>query len=168
MRDVAGLDRSAIASRLALIAIAMIGGYVSLGALAAQLSNYGVRPMTVAVAGMTLFIVVQVGIVLEWTGAAIPLWLAFGFLGTTGIIPYAALSQSFPAHLAGRVITGVNLLVFLAAFASQWVIGIIINLWPTTPQGGYAPAGYQAAFLLMLGLQTVGLIWYFISRSKAR
>jgi hypothetical protein len=84
----------------------------------------------------------------------------FGFLGTTGIISYAGLSQSFPLHLAGRVNTGVNLLVFITAFSAQWGIGAIINLWPRSHLGGYAPAGYQAGFAMMLCLETISLLWF--------
>ena len=70
------------------------------------------------------------------------------------------LTQAFPVHLAGRVNTAVNLLVFVATFAGQWAIGAIINLWPTGPGGSFAPAGFRAGFLLMLLLQMAGLIWY--------
>jgi len=87
----------------------------------------------------------------------------FGIFGTTGIIPYAVLSQSFPIHLSGRVNTGLNLLVFICAFAAQWGIGTIISLWPGTAAGGYSPPGYQAGFAMMLGLQVTALLWFFIT-----
>ena len=96
------------------------------------------------------------------------LWLLFGFFGTAGILAYAVLSQSFPTHLSGRVNTALNLLVFVAAFAAQWGIGSIIELWPTTVDGGYAPAGYQAAFGIMLVLQTLALIWFFLAGRKLK
>ena len=89
--------------------------------------------------------------------------MLFGIFGTTGIIPYAVLSQSFPIHLSGRVNTSLNLLVFICAFAAQWGIGTIISLWPGTAAGGYAPPGYQAGFAMMLCLQVVALLWFFIA-----
>jgi hypothetical protein len=90
------------------------------------------------------------------------LWICFGFFGTSNIITYASLSQSFPAHLSGRVTTGVNLLVFVAAFIGQWAIGAIIGLWPVGENGSYALPGYQAGFAVMLGTQVLCLIWFFI------
>jgi hypothetical protein len=87
----------------------------------------------------------------------------FGFFGSTGIIPYAVLSQSFPLHLSGRVNTALNLLVFVAAFSAQWGIGAIISLWPGTADGGYAPPGYQAAFAMMLSLQVMSVLWFIFS-----
>jgi len=100
---------------------------------------------------------------LEVRSWAMPLWILFGFSGTTGILSYASLSQNFPEHLTGRVTTGVNLLVFVAAFAGQWIIGVIINQWPVAADGGYAPEGYQTGFGLMLGLQLVSLFWFLLA-----
>lgn len=168
LRDVAVLDRGTVANYLALIAAAMIAGFILMGAAAERLGQLGVKPITVASFGMAVFMVLQGVIILEWTDAGLLVWMLFGFFGTTGILPYAVLSQSFPVQLAGRVITGLNVLVFIAAFAAQWGIGVLINLWPTTAVGGYAPEGYQAAFLMMLGLQTVGMIWYIGSAVHLR
>jgi hypothetical protein len=73
------------------------------------------------------------------------------------------LSQSFPLHLSGRVSTALNLLVFVAAFSAQWGIGAIINMWPGTADGGYAPAGYQAAFAMPLLLQLLAVLWFILA-----
>jgi len=94
------------------------------------------------------------------------LWVSFGFFGTAGIVPYAALSQSFPAALSGRVTTTLNLLVFVTAFVGQWGIGAIIGLWESTGDGRFATAGYQAAFAVVLGFQLLGLAWFVIYRDK--
>lgn len=160
LRDVAGLERGALSVVLLWTAGAMAFGYVTIGLVTEWLSRHGIRPMAVAVAGMTAFAGVQVLIVagsLEWTT---PVWLAFGCLGTSGVTSYAALTQQFPRALAGRVNTGLNLIVFVAAFAAQWGIGAVIGLWPPMAGGGFAAAGYRTAFGLMIGLQVVGLLWY--------
>jgi hypothetical protein len=113
---------------------------------------------------MTLFCVVQVALVMEWTGAVLPVWMAFGFLGTCGILSYAALPKGFAPELTGRVITGLNVFTFAGAFAAQWGIGAVINLFPAVAGGGYAPEGYQAAIGLMIALQALGLAWYLVFR----
>ena len=166
LRDVAGYSRMAVADTLFLIAVAMIAGFLSLGALAEFLSRRGIRPIVVAGFGMTLFMLVQLMLVLQVVSLTVPLWVLFGFFGTTNILPYAVLSQSFPAHLAGRANTGLNVFVFLAAFAGQWGIGAIIDLWSPLDGGLYQPQAYQAAFALMLGLQVISAIWFFISSAK--
>lgn len=160
LRDVAGFEREMVAHVLFMIASAMVTGFILMGAVAERLSRLGVKPIVVAATGMTAFMAVQSLIILEVTSWARTLWVLFGIFGTTGIIPYAVLSQSFPLQLSGRVNTGVNLLVFIAAFSAQWGIGAIINLWPGTGEGGYAPAGYQAGFAMMLCFQVISLLWF--------
>jgi len=168
MRDVAGLDRLGVAKGLLMIAAAMIAGFALLGAVAERLSKMGIRPLYVAGFGMGVFMVVQALIILGWTALTMTLWILFGFFGTTGIITYAILSQSFPGNLAGRVNTGLNVMVFVAAFGGQWGIGEIINLWPTSPDGNYAPVAYKAAFGLMLALQIISLLWFIVASFRSR
>ena len=162
LRDVAGLGRDETAQILWWIAIAMIAGYLTLGRLAEQLAKKGIRPVVVASLGMSLFIVVQLLLVLLPQYNRV-LWLGFGFLGTSCILPYAVLSQFFPPQLTGRCNTSLNLLVFVGAFSAQWLIGGIIGLWPTNASGGYSPAGYQAAFLFLIACQVVAAIWYWLA-----
>jgi hypothetical protein len=115
--------------------------------------------MTVAGAGMLLFMLCQTAMILEWRLSPMLLWTMFGFSGTSGILVYADLSQRFPPQLAGRVNTGLNLLVFVAAFSAQWGVGAVINLWPNTLIG-YAPDGYRAGFGLLLALQVLAVLWF--------
>ena len=172
LRDVAGLDRSSVANTLFAVACAMVAGFLALGVLTERLSRFGVRPMSVAVTGMIVFVAVQAGLLLSayfqvgGSFAVILFWSAFGFFGTIGIIPYAVLSQSFPSHLAGRAITALNLLVFLSAFAWQAVFGLIVNMWSNSGINGYAREGYFVAFTVVLVLQVVGLIMYGAMREN--
>jgi MFS family permease len=163
LKDVAGLDRPSVAGVLMWVAVAMVAGFILLGALSERLSRAGISVLTTAVTGMNLFLFVQILLIFapgSWTR---PLWVLFGFFGTSGILTYAALSQRFPIQLSGRVTTAVNLLVFVTAFIGQWAIGGIIGLWPVDAGGGYALAGYRAGFALMFGLQVVTLIWFFVA-----
>jgi len=107
-------------------------------------------------------VVAQLALLLSAPDIALWLWPLFGFFGTAGIVTYAALSQRFPPALAGRVITGLNVLTFSTAFAAQWGIGAVINLWPAAPSGSYAPDGYRSAFAIMLVLQAAALTWFWI------
>jgi predicted MFS family arabinose efflux permease len=169
LRDVAGLDRVGAAAVLFWMATAMACGFVLMGFVTERLDNRGIRPMTTGVAGMALFMLVQALIAWGPAGWALPLWVFFGFVGTTGSIPYPALAQIFPPHLAGRVSTGLNLLIFVAAFGAQWGMGAVIGLFPAPAEGRYAPAGYQASFALLLLIQAAALAWYGIAgRRHAR
>ncbi|MCU0538949.1 MAG: MFS transporter [Desulfobacterales bacterium] len=163
LRDTAGLARGEVAAVLMWLAAAMALGYIALGALSERLGRAGIGPTATSVAGMSLFILVQ-ALILAFPGRwNLPLWVLFGFTGTTGVIAYAGLSQSFPVELAGRVNTALNLVVFIAAFAAQWGIGAVIALWPVAENGAFAVAGYRAGFGSMAGLQAAGLAWYLLA-----
>jgi hypothetical protein len=113
-----------------------------------------------------LFIAVQALIIWRPFDPVPWLWIVYGFVGASTTLAYAVLSQRFPPALAGRVTTGVNLLIFIAAFALQWGIGAIIRAFPPAAGGGYAAAGYDAAFTVVLALQVAGLIWFALFRRE--
>ncbi len=163
LRDVAGLDDGAVAHTLLIIAAAMIAGFLVMGLAAERLSRLGVPPLIVAAAGMTMFMLTLSLIVFTRSGSAWP-WIAFGFFGTSGILPYAGLSQRFAVALAGRLNTALNVFVFVAAFAAQWGIGVVVAAGPRTPTGSAAAGGYQGAFAIMAGLLALTLAWFALFR----
>jgi hypothetical protein len=61
--------------------------------------------------------------------------------------------------LAGRSNATINFSMFVAAFATQWLVGVIIGLFPET-QTGYAPEAYAWAIGLFLMLQLLAFTWY--------
>ncbi len=167
LREVAGMERGAAAGLLLAIAAAMVAGFLTLGAATERLARRGIPTATLAASGMWAFTAVQAVLLAVPAAHGATIWVLFGFFGTTGILTYAALSQSFPRELAGRANTSLNLLVFLAAFVAQWGIGVVIELWARwQPDGGLA-AGYRAGFGLMLLLQLAGLAWFALFRRGA-
>lgn len=161
LQDVGGLSRDAMADTLFLVACAMVAGFLVMGGVAERLSRLGIRPILLSATGMVAFQLIQLLIIIgvdpDWLT---PLWIAFGFLGTTGIVQYAVLSQHYPRHLAGRANTALNLLVFVAIFILQYSIGEIIGLWPERAPGHYQAVAYQAAFGSALVLQVLALFWF--------
>jgi sugar phosphate permease len=162
LRDVAGLSRPDAAQVLFWTAVSMIAGFIILGFLAEKISAKGVSVKASALLLMGIFTVIQVLIALDIDLPPLLLWGLFGFFGTSGILAYSALSLAFPKTLSGRVTTGINMLVFVAAFALQWAIGVVINLWEVSPAGHYHPSGYGTAFVLLAVLQAAGLLWGLI------
>jgi predicted MFS family arabinose efflux permease len=166
LSNVAGLDRTAVADTLFWIAVAMIGGFIILGSVTERLAHRGISVQTTAVGGMSLFMVVQLLLICNPDGWSRLIWLAFGFFGTSGIIAYSALTRSFPVELSGRVTTAINLLVFIAAFAGQWLIGAVISLWPTNAGGQLAVNGFTYGFGIILLLQFLCLGGFFIMKNE--
>jgi MFS family permease len=155
---VAGLDRAGVAHHLFFTAVAMVAGFLLLGHIASRLTRLGISLRTTTVVCLLLFMLTQLLLMLLPTTFALPVWMAFGFFGSAGILAFPVLSQHFPAELTGRVNTAANVMVFLCAFLSQWAIGAVINLWPVAE--GYHPHGFQAAFALFLSLQVAGFLWF--------
>ena len=158
--DVAGMNRSGVAEYLFIIALSMVAGFLMMGTAAERLTRFGIRPISVNLTGMICFMMIEGVLVMQWLDTILLQWIIFGFFGTTSILSYAILSQNFPKQLAGRVNVALNLLLFTASFFVQWGIGAVIDLWPVTASGHYAPEGYQAAFAVLLGIQVLAFIWY--------
>jgi MFS family permease len=167
LHDVGGIARADVSDRLSIIAGCMIVGFILVGSLTARLNRLGIETMRIAVIGSFIFMVVQISLV--YMGPQYPtlIWAAFGFFGTIGILGYGALSQNFAQELAGRVVTGLNLLVFTAAFVVQWGVGMIIDQWPLAVIGVYAKEAYDVAFMALVGVQALTMIWYLFYRQKS-
>lgn len=167
LKEVSQLAPKAVVVMLFWIALAMVAGFVGLGGMAARLQQWGVPVQASALTGMVLFMAIQLLLVVGPATWATPLWLGFGFFGTSGILAYAALAQRFPVHLSGRVSTAINLLVFVAAFAGQWAIGGIVGWWPQPGQGQFPAAGLRAGFAFMLVCQAAALAWFVVACRKS-
>ena len=164
LRDVGGLDEAGVAQGLLIAAATMGIGFILVGLIAERAAKIGLRPIGIALFFIGCSMVVQTLIVFEAPVPASVLWALYALVGTSGIVVYAGLSQVFPSNLAGRVNTSVNLLVFVGSFAFQWGTGAIIDLWPLSETGGYAPQAYQAGFGVVLGVQVLAALWLLLFR----
>ncbi|WP_020592008.1 MFS transporter [Kiloniella laminariae] len=165
LRDVAGLERDLVASTLGFIAIAVFAGFLVGGFLTDWLRRHQISPITVGCIGMQLCLLPHALLLVADDFSYLQLsavWMSFALFGTGGYLVYPGLSQHFPADLAGRVNTGLNSMVFTMAFAAQWVVGEIIELWPLQESGGYAVEGYQAGIILLLCAQILAVAWYYL------
>ena len=160
LRDVAGFDRSDVALNLLFLAVAFLVGTLLTGVVADRLGRRGIDQLHVMIGGIVLFGLAQAAILAEWTGLTIVIWALFGMSGQVGMLAYPRLSQHFGAALSGRAQTAMNLLLFLSAFALQFVVGTIIDRFPVSETGAFDPAGYRWGFGLLLALQILAFGWY--------
>ena len=166
LRDVAGLEPGDVATHLSVMAIGLTIGPVLSGLAASLTRQTGLSLNWLLGVIACLFMSLQFLIILEWISISYLLWAGFGLLINAMALSYAILSQAFPAHLAGRVNTSLNMLMIGGAFTSQYLIGWIIGFWPLEVGGGYAPEAYQAGFSVMLAAQFVTFIWFVIGRDR--
>lgn len=158
MRDVAGLDRAAMAQDLLYAAFAFGVGGVLCGTLSDRLVQRGVRPLLTFFAGCVVSTVVMIPIVIGWGAASLVLWVLLMALCPFGVLAFPLLTARFPREITGRVVTALNMVVFVLAFGIQYGVGVIIGLWPVT-DGRYALEGYRAAFAVCWVLQAASVAW---------
>jgi len=168
MRDVAGLDRSQLAYDLLFAAGAFGVGGVLWGTLSDWLAQRGVPVLVTYVGGCAACSIAMVPIALGYGSASLLLWALFMGLSPFGTLSYSLLAARFPKAMTGRVVTALNMVTFLLAFAVQAGVGAIINLWPVV-DGRYATDGYRAAFGLCWLLQVASVAWLgYAERSGLR
>lgn len=158
MRDVAGLDRADMARDLLFAAGAFGVGGVLCGVLSDRLAQRGVPPVATYLGGCAACSVAMIPIVLGYGSASLLLWILFMGLSPFGTLSYALLVPRFAREMTGRVVTALNMVSFSLAFAVQFGVGAIINLWPVA-DGRYAPDAYRVAFGICWLLQVVSVAW---------
>jgi MFS family permease len=159
LTHVGGLARPEVAEVLFWLAATMVAGYIAFGKLAERLGRRPGGEAATGIFGMSVSILIQVLLLVLPSGSTLPLWLAFGFFGTSGVICYAVLAKAFPLHLNGRVTTALNLLVFVAAFAGQWAIGAIIATM-VDPGNPPTPQSFAVGFGILIAVQVLSLTYY--------
>jgi predicted MFS family arabinose efflux permease len=164
LRDVAGLDRGGVADAMFMFNAGMFAGVLSIGLVAERLQKLGVPTIVPAVAGIGLSLVVQVLFASAWTAYPAILCLLFGYFGSSSTLAYAVLNQKFPQKLTGRVNTAQNMLTFIAAFTVQWLVGIIIGLYPSPGGGLYSAEGHQTALFVLIAIELAGFIYFLWPR----
>jgi MFS family permease len=166
LRDVAGIAEPG--TILLITAIAMVAGHLLTGALAERLARAGIPTVVPYAVGSVLFLGVVMTLASGVTAVPWLLWGLFGLFGTSGVLSYAIVAQAFPAHMAGRVNTAVNLMVFVFAFVVQWGIGAVIDLWGRDAAGHYPADAYTVAFGSTAMLQAVAVGWLLWSLAAMR
>jgi predicted MFS family arabinose efflux permease len=159
-RDVMGLSREEVARHLLWLAFSFVIGILSVGIIADRLGRRGIGPMQVMIGFNLIYFAAQFIIVMQWQSLVFPAWMVVAALGQVAILSFPWLAQRVGHGLAGRSNATINFSMFVVAFATQWLSGVIIGLFPRTEQGGYDPVSYSWALGTFLALQLLALVWY--------
>ncbi len=163
LADIGGQTRPEVARTLLAGSLAYGVGSVIFGTLADRMA----ARLTAFKAGMALAVGAFFAIAAGARESALAIVMLYGFGACAAALPYAILSQHFPRGLTGRVITASNIFMFLASFAFQWGIGVLLRLWPAD-EGRYPAEGYAAAFGIVGLLQLAALLWLLPMRQNSR
>jgi len=158
LTDVADYSASKAATVLFLNASIAVLNFAAMGPAAQAFIKRGASPLIFPVTGLLVCMAAMVLLVVQWTTAAIPVWLVWTLAIGTNVLMFSVLAQAFPVSLAGRVYTAVNVLSFAFTAIAQWSVGLILDLFPND-----VAFGYKVAFGVLLGVQSLGAVWYFVA-----
>jgi predicted MFS family arabinose efflux permease len=161
LRDVAGFERGEVAWTLFGMAICITLGFASQGTVADRLARRGVDAIVPFKWGSAASALLLFWFALGNTAGAAFAWCLLALLSPAASLGYAILTRRYQPELAGRVNTAVNLLVFLGAFAAQWGVGLVVDLWPAA-DGAHPPAAYGTAFGVLVLAETFALAPLFV------
>lgn len=167
MRDVAGYtDKGAIGNVLFGLNFGMTLAFLLSGWIGDQFEKRGYSRLSALTLSFVLALVAQAWLMAAPTFLPHVAWGFFAFAANSLIPAYALLASWFAPALTGRVNTAVNVLCFSMAFLLQWVIGALLNRFPSE-SGHYAPAGYYIAWTVLFVLQVAAIAW-MVYRVKER
>ena len=160
LADVAALGRSEIVRHLFVMAVALCVGALLIGVVADTLRRHDVSPTSVLTTTASTFLAAELALVFRLPIPSTVLWALVAGMGAGTVLSYALIADLFPKEVAGRANAALNILHIGGAFAIQAGIGVIVGLWHRDPYGHYPPNAYAAAFLIIVLLQFLALLWF--------
>ena len=165
LADVHGLPTVGVGNLIVAMALGIMIGNFTTGALA---DRFGHARVAMAAgfgfaACHALLAIAGPGVPIVALGA---LYLAFGALGSFGVVLFAHVRAIFPRHLGGRAITGINLVGIAGAMGVQWLMGAIIE-GGRDAGGAYDVAAYRPAFAATAAIGVLAL-WAYAPLARGR
>lgn len=157
-------SRATAAEHLAAMSVAMLVTYMLIGLLATWLARRGIKPIRLLAGALGLSLLTLGVIVTQSFSQTYLLWIAYGIFSSFGTLSYSLAASGFPSALSGRANTAFNLMVFAGAFAVQWTIGVLIELFES--QGQNPANAHRAALLGLLGVQVAAYLWFCFAPRK--
>jgi MFS family permease len=167
LADVDGLDRAGVVQHLFIMAVALSVGAIGLGIAADRLRRRGIGPETLLGLVATIFVAIQLALILRLPLPSYVLWSGVAATGAATVLSYAILADYFPKELTGRANGALNLFHIGAAFAVQYATGLVVQQW--IPDAGHYPeVAYQTAFALNVVFEIAAWIWFMMPRTFLR
>jgi predicted MFS family arabinose efflux permease len=163
LTTVIGLTTNQAAQALLYYNAALLAAYMAMSVVSPKLESLGLALSRQTTFGFFWFLG-SILLILSWQSSSA--WWAW-ILMAPGI-PAVILMQTqtalmFPKAIAGRVLTTFNLVMFSGAFAVQWGVGLLADLFAWL--GSDASRALWLAFVVLLILQVMSL-WWYLSRDK--
>ncbi len=159
LRDVEGLAQADVVRHLVLMALSFIAGTIAVGYVGDWFQRRQVRAATVMAWGLVAFLAVEALLVFRAPIPSYAIWPAFTLFGNLTALAYAMVPVRYPKAFAGRALTALNIVTLASAFGLQWLIGVVVDLWPSRA-GAYPAIAYEVAFGAVFAVHAAALAWY--------
>lgn len=158
MMEVEGWTRAEAARVLLGMGFSILAGYLFLGFAATRLARRGIGSSHLYLAGWALHAAAIVAIA---SRAPVPefWWCLYGLGAGANILAFTVLNEGFPASLAGRANTAINLAMFGSTFIVQWGIGMVVDA-ARAAFGWSTAEGLRFAFAVAAVLVTATYVWF--------
>ena len=136
--------------------------YLLMGSLSPRLIKRGIALSTQSLCAL-IWIPICFAVIVFWRGPhAWIMWLVLSIMVPAMFLLQTQIALAFPKHIAGRILTTYNLMVFVGAFAVQWGFGLITDLFQ---KFGYDTAqSLTGAMGCLVILQFLSMFWFLARR----
>ncbi len=163
-RIVDGFSSAAAASALLLLGVVVMCSHLAMSVLGTRLKDWGIRLDRAVMGGALIMLITSFAAVTNLWGNTVLGW-AF-MIASTAIVglAYACVALAFPPHMGGRASTSFNFVVFTGAFAIQWGVGLLADLFKHV---GYSDGdSLQNAMLIWVLCQALSLAWMWLRQPE--
>ena len=132
--------------------------FFALGWIAPRIGTERDALARIVARGTALVVALELAIAWAWGASAWWLWVAYAAAATVYTLVQPRVGLAFPARLAGRALTGFNLVIFSWMFASQWGFGVAIDAF--RDHGLDEVAAFRAAMVAFASVHAACLLLF--------
>ena len=155
-----GMSSAQIASRLTWLSLSLLAGFLFMGFFATGLQRRGIKMESLYFVSMLVALACFGVIVLQPSLGSDLMWPLLGICFSLSNLAYSLVAKAFPPSMSGRASTALNLLAFAGAFGLQWGVGALVDGLQAI--SWTVEAAYRAAFITLLGIQALAMLWLFV------
>ena len=164
MVKVSGYTPEQSANGLFIIYFSLLISFLSWGYLVPKISKNVSDAIRLLKFGVPLNLIVLAFIIYLGPKAGAYHWAFFAVSSVFLSLTQPAVGMAFSLSNAGKALTSFNLLLFIGAFALQWIIGVIIDL--TMNLGFSEILGFRFAMIFFLLTSFFSYLFFLIKNSK--
>lgn len=91
---------------------------------------------------------------------AAPIWGFTMFMSTMTMIAFPISRGMYAGAAVGRALSLLNFMIFFSSFITQWLIGIVLELYPVN-SGHFSPEGHRLCVAGLAVFNFASCLWYY-------